>query len=173
MKYAAAFEGEPLVRNITSLEDALILVHGTFDIAEGGYVYTSEHGANISSTNEDAGKIQFNTKVTGSKALYKVCFAIGASEANNSWSDMIYGGQTTAYPAHLTNGDGTYVQSSGTEAGKQYVPISTVIGRRKIPVAAAKTISKAIAKVQGENNIKDVELWRAVEILAEKYLAGD
>ncbi|MBR1396005.1 MAG: ParB N-terminal domain-containing protein [Selenomonadaceae bacterium] len=59
------------------------------------------------------------------------------------------------------------------EAGRQYVPISTVIGRRKIPVTAAKTISKAIAKIQGENDIKDVELWRAIEILAEKYLAGD
>lgn len=58
------------------------------------------------------------------------------------------------------------------EAGRQYVPISTVIGRRKIPVTAAKTISKAIAKIQGENDIKDVELWRAIEILAEKYL-GD
>ena len=59
------------------------------------------------------------------------------------------------------------------ETGKQYVPISTVIGRRKIPIAAAKTIGKAIAKIQGENDIKDVELWRAIEILAEKYLAGD
>ena len=114
-------------KNITPLPDAELFVHGKMIV--NGSLYTSGDGnassigrnANIHSTNEDAGKIQFNTKVTGSKALYKVCFAVGSSEANNSWSDMIYGGQTTAYPAHLANGDGTYVQSSGTEAGKQYV----------------------------------------------------
>ncbi len=114
-------------KGVTPLPDAELFVHGKMIV--NGSLYTSGDGnassigrnANIHSTNEDAGKIQFNTKVTGSKALYKVCFAVGSSEANNSWSDMIYGGQTTAYPAHLTNGDGTYVQSSGTEAGKQYV----------------------------------------------------
>ncbi len=114
-------------KGVTPLPDAELFVHGKMIV--NGSLYTSGDGnassigrnANIHSTNEDAGKIQFNTKVTGSMALYKVCFAIGSSEANNSWSDMIYGGQTTAYPAHLTNGDGTYVQSSGTEAGKQYV----------------------------------------------------
>ena len=116
-----------LDKGVTPLPDAELFVHGKMIV--NGSLYTSGDGnassigrnANIHSTNEDAGKIQFNTKVTGSMALYKVCFAIGSSEANNSWSDMIYGGQTTAYPAHLTNGDGTYVQSSGTEAGKQYV----------------------------------------------------
>ena len=114
-------------KGVTPLPDAELFVHGKMIVY--GSLYTSGDGnassigrnANIHSTNEDAGKIQFNTKVTGSKALYKVCFAVGNSEANNSWSDMIYGGQTTAYPAHLANGDGTYVQSSGTEAGKQYV----------------------------------------------------
>ena len=114
-------------KGVTPLPDAELFVHGKMIV--NGSLYTSGNGdassigrnANIHSTNEDAGKIQFNTKVTGSKALYKVCFAVGSSEANNSWSDMIYGGQTTAYPAHLANGDGTYVQSSGTEAGKQYV----------------------------------------------------
>ena len=114
-------------KGVTPLPDAELFVHGKMIV--NGSLYTSGDGnassigrnANIHSTNEDAGKIQFNTKVTGSKALYKVCFAVGTTEANNSWSDMIYGGQTTAYPAHLANGDGTYVQSSGTEAGKQYV----------------------------------------------------
>ena len=114
-------------KGVTPLPDAELFVHGKMIV--NGSLYTSGNGyassigrnANIHSTNEDAGKIQFNTKVTGSKELNKVCFAIGASEANNNWSDMIYGGQTTAYPAHLANGDGTYVQSSGTEAGKQYV----------------------------------------------------
>ena len=60
-----------------------------------------------------------------------------------------------------------------SEANRQYVPIGTIVGRRKIPASAAKTISKAIAKIQGEYDIKQVELWRTLEILAEKYLAGD
>ena len=58
------------------------------------------------------------------------------------------------------------------ETNRQYVPISTVIGRRKIPATAAKIISKAIAKIQGKKDIKAEERWRALEILAEKYL-GD
>ena len=58
------------------------------------------------------------------------------------------------------------------EDNRRYVPLSTVIGRRKIPASAAKTISKALAKLQGAGDIKEVELWRGLEILAEKYL-GD
>ena len=66
-----------------------------------------------------------------------------------------------------------YENLEANRQNRQYVPISTVIGRRNIPVSAAKTISKAIAKIQGEYNIKQVELWRTIKILAEKYLAGD
>lgn len=58
------------------------------------------------------------------------------------------------------------------EDDRRYVPLSTVIGRRKIPASAAKTISRALAKLQGAGDIKEVELWRGLEILAEKYL-GD
>ena len=117
-----------LDKGITPLPDAELFLHGKLVL--NGSLYTSGDGnkssinrnANIHSTNEDAGKIIFNTNApTASKALYKVCFAIGASEANNSWSDMIYGGQTTAYPAHLQNGDGAYEQSSGTTSGSSWI----------------------------------------------------
>ena len=58
------------------------------------------------------------------------------------------------------------------DAGKQYVPIDTIIGRRKMSVKAAKILSKAVAKIQGEYKLKDFELWRSLEIMAEKYLKG-
>ena len=115
-------------KGVTPLPDAELFLHGKLEL--NGSLYTSGDGnkssknrnANIHSTNEDAGKIIFNTNApTSSKALYKVCFAIGATEANNSWSDMIYGGQTTAYPAHLQNGDGAYEQSSGTTSGSSWI----------------------------------------------------
>lgn len=115
-------------KGVTPLPDAELFLHGKLEL--NGSLYTSGDGnkssinrnANIHSTNEDAGKIIFNTNApTASKALYKVCFAVGNSEANNSWSDMIYGGQTTAYPAHLQNGDGAYEQSSGTTSGSSWI----------------------------------------------------
>lgn len=59
------------------------------------------------------------------------------------------------------------------ENSKNYVPISTVIGRRQIPAGCAKTLSKAIRKIQGTENLKDIELWRALEILAERYLENE
>lgn len=56
---------------------------------------------------------------------------------------------------------------------ERYVPISTVIGRRQIPVGCAKKIIKAIKKIQGVENLKDMELWRALELLAERYLENE
>ena len=117
-------------KGVTPLPDAELFVHGKLIV--NGSLYTSGDGngssigrnANIHSTNEDAGKIIFKTQApaaTATKPLYKVCYMIGASEANNSWSDMIYGGQTTAYPALLQNGDGSYTQSAKTEAEKSWV----------------------------------------------------
>ena len=117
-------------KGVTPLPDAELFVHGKLIV--NGSLYTSGDGngssigrnANIHSTNEDAGKIIFKTQApaaTATKPLYKVCYMIGASEANNSWSDMIYGGQTTAYPALLQNGDGSYAQSAKTEAEKSWV----------------------------------------------------
>ncbi len=62
-----------------------------------------------------------------------------------------------------------YMQSDVT---KHYVPLSTIVGRRNIPSSAAKTICRALQKIQGERDLKDIELWQGLEILAEKYL-GD
>ena len=54
-----------------------------------------------------------------------------------------------------------------------YVPISTVIGRQKIPPSLAKKLSKVLAKIKGEYDIKDSEILQCFEILIDKYLAGD
>lgn len=56
---------------------------------------------------------------------------------------------------------------------KKWVPLDTVIGRNKIPAKSAKTLAKAIRKIQGVENLKEVELWRALEILAERYLQDE
>ncbi|MBQ3998135.1 MAG: hypothetical protein II644_02215 [Paludibacteraceae bacterium] len=106
VKYSPAFEGEPNVRDIENLEDATILVHGTFDIIEGGYVYTSEQGANICSTNEDAGTFTFTgPNTTETKELSQVTNATGGEYATN-----------TFYPAKLRNKDGSIKETSGMQA---------------------------------------------------------
>lgn len=58
-------------------------------------------------------------------------------------------------------------------ADKKWVPIETVIGRRKIPAGAAKVISKALSRMQGRGEINSNELWAGLEQLAAAYLSGD
>jgi hypothetical protein len=60
VRYAPSWNGQPTIRNEQECPaSAAINVHGTFQTATG-FVYTSEHGANIFSTNEDAGTFIFN-----------------------------------------------------------------------------------------------------------------
>ena len=59
------------------------------------------------------------------------------------------------------------------ESDKSWVPIETVLGRRKIPAGTAKKLSKALSKIQGEENLKNGELWRGIETLVELYLRSD
>ena len=56
------------------------------------------------------------------------------------------------------------------EDDKKWIPLETVVGRNKIPAKTAKKLAKAIQKIQGAENLKKNELWRGLEILAEKYL---
>lgn len=58
------------------------------------------------------------------------------------------------------------------EDDKKWVPLETVVGRSKIPAGSAKKLAKAVQKIQGAEKLKEAELWRTLEILAEKYLAG-
>lgn len=112
VKYTPAFDdgendGVPSTRGITmgDLEDATILVHGTFEIAEDGYVYTSEHGANIISKNEDAGTFAFFAdNTTENQTVSQVSGEKGGSPEGK-----------TFYPAKLRNGDDSFVETSGVK----------------------------------------------------------
>ncbi len=62
VKYSPMFGGAPDKRDVSSSEaigSACINVHGSFD-TKGGYVLTTEHGANIYSSVEDAGTFIFS-----------------------------------------------------------------------------------------------------------------
>ena len=59
------------------------------------------------------------------------------------------------------------------EDDKKWVPLETIVGRNKIPAKTAKKLAKAVQKIQGAKNLKEVELWRTLDVLADKYLAGE
>lgn len=54
----------------------------------------------------------------------------------------------------------------------QWVPFSTIIGRNKIPAKHAKTIKKALDRMQGRGEIDAKSLWEGLATLCEKYLEG-
>lgn len=57
---------------------------------------------------------------------------------------------------------------------KRWVPLETVFGRRKIPSSTAKKLIKALRKIQGQQRLKDHELWRGLDFIADAYLSlGD
>lgn len=59
------------------------------------------------------------------------------------------------------------------ERDKTWVPVETVLGRRKIPVGLAKKLSKTLTKIQGKENLKGDELWRGLELLVDCYTKSD
>ena len=97
-------------RSASNVPDAAINVHGKFII--NGNLYTTASGANIFSTNEDAGSITYNVAApTGTKTVY-VCN--NTSQTYNS---------KTCYPAWLQNGTGitpAYSETASTAAGKTW-----------------------------------------------------
>lgn len=102
---------------------AKINVHGTFKTNDG-YVYTSEAGANIFSSNEDAGTFIFNngTEDAGSPTVSNVkTIKLSGVSADVEYEDL------TFYPADLRNGDDSktktyYGDGSGdnAQAGDAY-----------------------------------------------------
>jgi len=100
VRYAPSWNGRPTKRNEqVKPADAAINVHGTFSTATG-FAYTSAHGANIFSSNEDAGTFIFNDDASnaGTRTVYNVK-SVKTYETR------------TFYPAKLRNGDGTYKES--------------------------------------------------------------
>ena len=149
VKYAPAFDGEPDVRDIENLEDATVLVHGTFDIAADGYVYTSEGGANIISTNEDAGTFTFSaTNTTETKEVKQVTTATGGSPESK-----------TFYPAVLRNKDGSTQSTSGIAANHTCIYMNDAWSSEEIVYfdCYAATIDFAIYAEEAEKKaLKDL-----------------
>lgn len=54
----------------------------------------------------------------------------------------------------------------------QWVPISTVIGRTKIPAGSAKIIKRALDRMVGRGDITNKNLWEGLEYLCAEYLGG-
>ena len=93
------------------IKDAEFFTHGKLDIQNNGGLYTTLGGANIHSTNADAGEVIYTTDAQGNTTNYYLQL-----------------GTTTRVPvetcpALLKNGDGitpAYSASSGTVAGKTW-----------------------------------------------------
>ena len=99
-------------RKNIALQDAEVFVHGKVNIKSNGGLYTTAEGANVHSTNEDAGEVIYTT----------------AAQGNKTTKYLQQGGTTrvslTAYPAMLKNGvgiDPAFSESAGTVAGKTWI----------------------------------------------------
>jgi len=117
VQYAAGFGGKPTARaeqfyDKTKLKDATINVHGTFAVSETGcYLYTSEDGADIFSTNEDAGTFMFLTDGPVEGYTQQVWQVKNKTNYNNG-DEFV--------PALLRNGDGTYEPTVDIEANHSF-----------------------------------------------------
>ncbi len=117
--YEPIINGRPTIRpekKADGQKDATVLVHGQFDTADG-YVYTSESGASIISTNEDAGTFTFSIAVpeNGQDGYEDVNYHADGTSINRTPDKF--------YPAKLRNAQGAtpaFAETSGTEAGKSY-----------------------------------------------------
>ena len=119
VRYSPSWNGRPTKRaENTCPPDATINVHGTFMTATG-FVYCSEHGANIFSNNEDAGTFVFNESAAeaGTRKVYQVMV-----EGKNSLGKNTSFEYRTFYPAKLKNGvaDPQFANTSTAEEGDAY-----------------------------------------------------
>ena len=110
VRYTPSANGQPTKRNADEKpKDASINVHGTFDTKDG-YIFTSESGANIFSSNEDAGTFVFTTEAKSidyTEQVWQVNEE-GVEEAR------------TFVSAKLKNDNGTYTETAGTQKSTSY-----------------------------------------------------
>lgn len=96
-----------------ALEDAKINVHGTFQV--DGSMFTTENGASIFSTNADAGTFLINNAAPGEDdEVYLANNTLSDSETDPNYQKRV------AVPALLRNGDATFAETRGAEAGRTY-----------------------------------------------------
>lgn len=110
----------------TTIPDAEFFIHGTVEVS--GKLYTSDPGANLHSTNEDAGKVIFTSPTpSGSTTFYQCNDQCGC----NLLPDWLGGGcsgtyywgkqEHTCYSAKLKNENGNYVSTAGVAVGTKYI----------------------------------------------------
>ncbi len=113
VRYSPSWEGRPTKRDEqTCPPSAAINVHGTFQTSTG-FVYTSANGANIFSSNEDAGTFIFNDNAVdaGERTVYNV-------EGSSTYRSL------TFTPAQLKNGNGEHINTREAVAGDAYCYIN-------------------------------------------------
>ena len=106
--------GQPNVRNEDSKPaSAKINVHGTFNTKDG-YVYTSATGANIFSSNEDAGTFIFNNAASeaGERAVYQIN---GKGNRNAHYESKPF------TCAKLRNSDDSYTETGSALPGFAFI----------------------------------------------------
>ena len=111
VRYAPSWNGRPTVRDEqTRPLSAAINVHGRFETATG-FVYTSTGGANIFSSNEDAGTFVFNESA-----------AAAGTRIVNQVKDVKTYAEINFYPAKLKNGvlDPAFANTENAEVGDAY-----------------------------------------------------
>lgn len=103
-----------------SLPDAEIFVHGAIEVE--GNLYTTDGGANIHSTNEDAGKVSFKTVAPSSTndKFYQCNSDCGGSSGSYYWNYETY----SLTSAKLKNGNDTYTQTASTNAGESFIYVN-------------------------------------------------
>ncbi|MBQ7438685.1 MAG: hypothetical protein IJV28_01805 [Paludibacteraceae bacterium] len=110
IKYRPGGVPNNTIRNTSTaagLGDAKLFVHGAFDVK--GKLYTTSGGANIYSTNEDAGTIKFTSAAATSNGSVTIYSGTGSSTES-----------VAMVPALLRNGDNSTTATSGTAAGKSF-----------------------------------------------------
>jgi len=113
-------EGRPTLRDEqTCPPDAKINVHGTFETATG-FVYTSASGANIFSSNEDAGTFIFNENATDAGTRYVNQIKNLGETGIGGRNTHISATNTPFTAAQLKNGNGEYTETSSAAAGDAY-----------------------------------------------------
>ena len=96
-------------RKNIAVQSADFFLHGKVNIKSNGGLYTTASGANVHSTNEDAGEVIYTTAAQGNKTNHYYLQQGGTTRTN-----------ITIYPAKLKNTDGSYASSAGTTSGKTW-----------------------------------------------------
>ena len=96
----------------TSVNDAEVFVHGKVELKNNGGLYTSASGANIHSTNSDAGQVLYTSAAQGDKTTYYLKNAATSATA------------VTVNAAKLLNEDNTYSSTASTSAGDVWVYVN-------------------------------------------------